>query len=268
MWAHKPWIGGFYPKGTPQNRLLAAYSGVFATVEGNTTFYALPQPHTVARWAEQLPETFRFVLKMPQRITHELRLRNADREVSEFVERFEPLAERLGPTFIQLPASFGPGDLEVLRGFLSRLPGDRRWALEVRHRDFFAGGRAEQPLDEMLRTLGINRVIMDARCVHAGPAVTPQEVDEIRSKPNLPVRPVATAEHPVVRFIGQTAADANPPFWEPWVDACVRWVQRGIEPYFFVHTPDNMATPHLAIRFRLQVAERLAQQATDRTGNG
>jgi hypothetical protein len=37
-------------------------------------------------------------------------------------------------------------------------------------------------------------------------------------------------------------------------------VQRGLEPYFFVHTPDNLATPHLAVRFREQVAERLAAE--------
>lgn len=256
MWAFKPWIGTFYPAGTPQNRLLGMYTSRFDTVEGNTTFYAVPEAKTVARWAEQTPEHFRFVLKMPQRITHELRLRNAEADVAEFVERFEPLADRLGPTFVQLPASFGPGDLEVLRGFLSRLPTERLWALEVRHRDFFVGGRFEQPLDELLRELGVDRVIMDARCVHAGPANTPQEVDEIRSKPNLPVRPVATSGSPIVRFIGQTDPEANPHFWEPWVSVCVRWLEEGLSPYLFIHTPDNVATPHLALRFREEVERR------------
>jgi uncharacterized protein YecE (DUF72 family) len=258
MWAHRPWIGTFFPSATPQASLLASYTSSFDTVEGNTTFYALPPASTVERWADQTPSHFRFVLKVPRRITHELRLRDARPELLEFVSRFEPLADRLGPTFLQLPPSFGPGDLPALRDFLTILTPERQWAVEVRHRDFFVGGRLERPLDELLREHGVNRVIMDARCVHAGPSDTEHERDEIRSKPNLPVRPVATADHPIVRFIGQTAPDANPPFWEPWVGACTRWVQRGLQPYFFVHTPDNLATPHLAVRFREQVASRLA----------
>ncbi|MEI7991244.1 MAG: DUF72 domain-containing protein [Actinomycetota bacterium] len=253
MWAFKPWIGSLYPLGTPQNRLLGEYARSFDTVEGNTTFYALPEARTVARWAEQAPENFRFVLKMPKRITHELRLRDAHREVAEFVERFEPLADRLGPTFVQLPASFGPDDLGVLHDFLAGLPGDREWALEVRHRDFFVGGRHEQPLDEMLRRLAINRVIMDARCVHAGPSQTPQERDEIRSKPNLPVRPVSTGCSPIIRFIGQTDPSVHPAFWAPWVDVCRRWLAEGLSPYVFIHTPDNLATPRLAVQFQDEV---------------
>jgi len=258
MWAHKPWVGTFLPAGTAPNRMLTEYASRFDTVEGNTTFYALPAAPTVARWGEQVPEHFRFVLKMPKRITHDLRLRGAADDVREFVTRFDPLADRLGPTFVQLPPSFGPRDLGVLREFLASLTHERQWAVEVRHRDFFVGGPAERPLDEMLRELGVNRVIMDARCVHAGPADTEQERDEIRSKPLLPVRPIASGQHPIVRFIGQTSPAAHPAFWEPWLGVCTRWIERGLEPYFFVHTPDNLATPHLAEQFRAAVESRLA----------
>ena len=54
LWAHKPWVGSFLPANTPQNRMLEAYGAHFDTVEGNTTFYALPSPSTVSRWAEQV----------------------------------------------------------------------------------------------------------------------------------------------------------------------------------------------------------------------
>jgi len=255
MWAHRPWIGTFLPGDTSPAQLLHAYAQRLPTVEGNTTFYALPKPESVRRWAEQVPEGFRFVLKMPRTITHELRLRSADREVQEFIARMEPLGEHLGPTFVQLPASFTPTDLPVLRGFLERLPRSMQWAVEVRHRDFFAGGRHEQPLDEMLGELGVNRVILDARCVHAGPADTEQERDEIRSKPLLPVRPFATANQPVIRFIGQTSGEANPPYWQVWLPVLRRWIESGLEPYFFVHTPDNLVSPHLALRIAGEVLD-------------
>ena len=233
--------------------MLAAYSRLRPCVEGNTTFYAVPETRTVQRWSEATPPEFRFVFKLPRRITHDLRLRNCGTELHEFVSRLEPLGERLGPTFAQLPPSFGPNDLGVLASFLAALPSDRPWGVEVRHREFFVGGTFEQDLDELLRTHNVNRVIMDARCVHAGPADTPAEIDEIRTKPNLPVRPVATSSSPVVRFIGQTRAEANPEFWKPWVETCARWVAQGLEPYVFIHTPDNVESPALAGAFAAEV---------------
>ena len=63
----------------------------------------------------------------------------------------------------------------------------------------------------------------------------------------------STASSPIVRFIGQTAADGNPPFWQPWLSVVRRWLDEGLSPYFFVHTPDNVASPHLVERFRGEV---------------
>ena len=261
LWGHRPWVGRFLPATTTAQQMLAEYSRILPAVEGNTTFYAVPAEQTVARWAAESSPGFRFVLKFPRRITHELRLRHCADELREFLERIEPLGERLGPTFAQLPPSFRPADLPALRSFLRLLPAGFVSGVEVRHRDFFAGGANERELDEMLREHSVDRVIMDARCVHAGPSETPAEIDEIRSKPNLPVRPVATSSQPVVRFIGQVDPAANPAFWEPWIDVCVRWVREGLDPYVFIHTPDNVESPRLAQQFADSVAARAASGA-------
>ena len=50
MWAEPSWRGSFAPRGGPVNEALAHYAAVFNTVEGNTTFYRVPDPQTVARW--------------------------------------------------------------------------------------------------------------------------------------------------------------------------------------------------------------------------
>ena len=47
------------------------YASVFDTAEGNATFYGLPSAETVARWAAEAPETFRFCLKFPRVVTHD-----------------------------------------------------------------------------------------------------------------------------------------------------------------------------------------------------
>ena len=48
----------------------------FSTVEINATFYRMPTATTIEGWAKAVPETFTFVLKAPQRITHFARLKN------------------------------------------------------------------------------------------------------------------------------------------------------------------------------------------------
>ena len=261
IWANPAWVGTHLPPGTPTRALLAAYAERFNAVEGNATFYAVPAPRTVARWSEQVPAGFRFVFKVPRTITHERRLRGADEELATFLQAIEPLHDHLGPIMVQLPPSLAPDDFDTLARFVRRLPIEFPWAVEVRHREFFAGGSHERNLDEMLRVHGVNRVIMDARSVHAGPSQTDADRDEQRSKPDLPVRPVATATSPVVRFIGQRNVADNAPYWQPWVRVCARWLTQGLRPLVLCHTPDNVDSPALAQQFADAVARAVPELA-------
>jgi uncharacterized protein YecE (DUF72 family) len=222
-------------------------------VEGNTTFYALPSPEVVARWVEQTPPSFRFCCKLPRSVTHERRLRDAGADVAAFCERLEPLGERIGPTSVQLPASFGPDDLGVLDAFLTTLPGGWPWAVEVRHPAFFAGGAFEAPLDELLRAHGVDRVVLDSRALFSVPLASGIGAETQHRKPQLPVRPTATATRPVVRFIGLDDPEANPPFWAKWIPKLASWLDDGLEPFVFLHTPDNLWSPVLARRLHAEV---------------
>jgi uncharacterized protein YecE (DUF72 family) len=253
MWAHRTWFGSVLPAARAGQEL-RAYASLLSAVEGNTTFYALPDQVTVERWATQAPESFRFVCKLPQHLTHERRLRRVEAEVGVFLDRLAPLGPRLGPVSVQLPASFGPSDLPALDAFLRSVPATVSWAVELRHPAFFAGGTHERDADELLSRAGVDRVVLDSRALFAGPCRTPAEQDAFGRKPRLPVRPVALGRHPIVRFIGQTDPAANPPFWSRWVPVVARWLREGREPYVFVHTPDNRASPVLARQFHAEVA--------------
>ena len=70
MWAHKGWQGRFLPGGSRGSTQLRAYATWCTAVEGNTTAYGLPSPATVAAWAADTPDGFRFLFKLPQVITH------------------------------------------------------------------------------------------------------------------------------------------------------------------------------------------------------
>ena len=261
MWTHKAWPGQEIPATTPAGGELVAYSRVLNAVEGNTTFYATPRPETVRRWAEAVPSNFRFMFKLPKVITHDRRLRHVDVDVTDFLRAMEPLHPLMDPISIQLPASFGPADLDVLEAFVRGLSSSLPWAVEVRDPAFFDGADVERTLNGLLAGHGVDRITLDSRALFEGPCNTAAEQDAFDSKPRLPVRATATGDRPVVRFIGQTEAEPNPAFWAPWVDTCVRWLADGRRPVVFIHTPDNVVAPSLCRRFHAEVSDRVADLA-------
>lgn len=57
------------------------------------------------RWAESVPQAFRFSVKVPKQITHELRLANCEQQLEAFIGQCTGLGERLGCLLVQLPPS-------------------------------------------------------------------------------------------------------------------------------------------------------------------
>ena len=86
-WNYAAWVGPFYPPGTRAAEFLPTYAKAFSVVEVDSTFYAVPDIRAVRAWTERTPRDFTFALKMPREVTHELRLRNADDLVRDFLGR-------------------------------------------------------------------------------------------------------------------------------------------------------------------------------------
>lgn len=229
-----------------------SYSRLLNAVEGNTTFYALPAPATVQRWAEQAHPGFEFVFKVPQTITHQHRLREVDALLGEFLRLLEPVHHLTGAVTLQLPASFAPVDLGVLDAALRVLPAGWRWAVEVRHRGFFEGpGRAA--LDRLLARRGVERVLLDSRALFARPPLTEAGREAWERKPRIPALTEALTDRPVVRFIGSDHADLTGSGLVEWQPIVAAWLEEGRTPTFFVHTPDNLDAPALARSFHAEV---------------
>ena len=130
------WKGSFYPEDMKPARMLPYYAEQFSTVEINATFYRMPTSAAVEGWAKAVPETFTFVLKAPQRITHFARLKNVGDLARSFCDTASLLGARLGPLFFQLPPNFKK-DVTRLGELLAELPADRRAAFEFRHPSWF-----------------------------------------------------------------------------------------------------------------------------------
>ncbi|AFY54745.1 hypothetical protein Riv7116_2222 [Rivularia sp. PCC 7116] len=254
VWSYKGWVGEFYPQGTPPKDFLRLYSRRFTTVEGNTTFYALPSQETVKRWAAQTPPEFKFCLKLSRNITHNGSLKPHIKDALKFAEIMRPLDTRLAPIFAQLPPSYAPSSLGDLTAFIeawqqTQLP----LAIEVRHRDWFKQPHADK-LTNLLHKFGVGKVILDSRPIYTGEN-DPQLGSE-RRKPQLPVLFELTAPFTLIRFISHPNSSINQPFMEEWVTYIKEWLQSDKQIYFFVHCPQEEKSPQTARSFYNLLAQR------------
>jgi uncharacterized protein YecE (DUF72 family) len=126
------WRGHFYASTCKERDMLSAYAQQLPSVEVNNTFYRMPKPELLAKWAAQVPSDFRFAIKAPKRITHVLRLRHAQESLGSLFRALEQLGDKLGCVLFQLPPSL-PKDTERLREFLQWLPSSARVSFEFRH---------------------------------------------------------------------------------------------------------------------------------------
>jgi uncharacterized protein YecE (DUF72 family) len=259
MWTHAAWQGRHLPHPLPTRDRLRLYSTWCNAVEGNTTFYATPSLGTVTSWAEQTAPDFRFLLKLPKPITHERRLVDVEVPLRGFLAAIEPLGPRVHALWIQLPPSFGPGDLGALAGFLRRLPRGYRFAVEVRHRAFFEDPRWEQQLEAILGEVGAEWVIFDTTALFGSPPTSDAEREAWIKKPRLPPRSRALSAHPVIRFIGRDDAVRTAEGWQHWLGPVAEWLREGRSPTVFIHTPDNVDALALARQFHDEVRARLPE---------
>ena len=103
-------------------------------MEINYTFRRLPSASTLESWVGQTGPGFVFAVKANMRITHILRLKNAEQATEIFLKAIDPLrtSRHLGPILFQLPPQM-KCDIALLSAYLDLLPQGIRYAFEFRH---------------------------------------------------------------------------------------------------------------------------------------
>jgi len=167
-WNYSAWVGPFYPAGTRPGSMLHLYAKAFSTVEIDATFYAIPADPVVYGWRERVPPPFVFALKVPQEITHERRLVDAQAPLAKFVERARLLGDGLGPLLLQTPPDWAPtrDARTALADFLPSLPRDLRWAIEFRDERWL-----DDKLMDLLHTNGVALALVDGRWIKRDRAI-------------------------------------------------------------------------------------------------
>jgi uncharacterized protein YecE (DUF72 family) len=131
-WSYKAWEKDFYPVDVLQKQHFEFYSSQFDTVEINATFYRLPSEGMVRGWRDKAPGGFVFAVKGSRFITHNKKLTNLDGALDKFLERIEPMHQRIGVLLWQLPPILHK-DVPRLEAFLRLLPKSYTHAVEFRH---------------------------------------------------------------------------------------------------------------------------------------
>jgi uncharacterized protein YecE (DUF72 family) len=263
VWAYKGWVGSFFPKGTKSGDTLREYARRLTTVEGNTTFYATPDPAKLQAWVDDTPETFHFCPKLPRTVSHTGRLAERVELARGFVERMRLLGSRLGPMFLQLPPRYPPSLLDDLRFFLQAWPKEVALAVEVRHPDWFEAPHSTR-LNELLAAHDMARVVIDTRPIRdlQGDKVLAGSVYERmlaarQRKPDLPVIPHRIASFTFLRYIGHPEMEPNQPYLQEWSAHLAGWLREGARAYVFCHSPIEDIDPWLCRRFHELISEHL-----------
>ncbi|MPZ76046.1 MAG: DUF72 domain-containing protein [Deltaproteobacteria bacterium] len=143
-WSCQDWLGSFYPANLKPRQFIECYARHFRAVEIDSTYYSIPAPSVVTAWKERTPPGFIFSAQVPGAITHHKILQDCQQEFTMFLKRLEPLEDRLGPLLLQFPyfnknsfASRHQFD-KLLRPFLKTLPGDFKFALEIRNKTWIS----------------------------------------------------------------------------------------------------------------------------------
>lgn len=141
----------------PGGSHLLRYASALRCVEINSSFYRPHRAETYKRWADTVPADFSFSVKLPKRISHELRLASFEEPLEHFLAATAGLGEKLGVILVQTPPSLAFDGVAATR-FLAALRGSTPAALafEPRHPSWFGEEAAE-----LFDSLRIARVAAD-----------------------------------------------------------------------------------------------------------
>jgi len=256
QWQHPAWVNWLYPASLPTGERIGRYSQVFSTVEVGSTFYTKVDDAQLLRWYESVADDFKFSFKAPQMVTHRLLERpwcDVQQDWLDFMRSLQPLQSKLGPTMLQFPVVCDERALDTILALCDMWNLPTPLSVEVRNLAYFDKDQIESCFLSELSKRHVNRVVMDSRPIFSTPAYCESLVDAQKKKPRVPCHPIATANHPVVRFIGHPDLPRNNVWLDQWAVKLSQWVSAGLTTSVFVHSSDNIAAPTLAAQLDAKV---------------
>ena len=258
---YPPWRGAFYPGELPRRAWLRYAGESFDSIELNGTFYSLKSPAPFTRWASEVPPPpFVFAIKGSRFITHNLKLRNSQEALANFLASgVLALGRRTGPFLWQLPATYG-FDADRMDGFMRLLPRDSRQASEI------AAGH-----DDRLRRGALIESKVQVRYRHAFEVRHPSYFhDEFYAllrahrmafvvadtAGKFPIAFEVTAPFVYVRLHGSTelyVSGYSDEELDEWAGRIEAWAAGGRDTYVYFDNDAKVHAPHDARRLRARL---------------
>jgi uncharacterized protein YecE (DUF72 family) len=230
-WGRKEWVGKIYPKGAKEANFLEHYVQHYNSIELNATHYQIYGPDVIGKWAAKAKgKEFRFCPKVPQLISHYSGFVNTQPLTDAFLNGILAFEENLGPIFLQLSEKYHPNKRDHLFKYLTDLPKNLQFFLELRHPEWFADPGIRKELFDMLRSHNIGAVITDTAgrrdCAHMELSI-----------------PKA-----FIRYVGNSLHATDYSRIDVWTGRMKYWLENGLEElYFFMHMHDEAYSPELTV---------------------
>ncbi len=160
-------LAGFtdHPELLGRGEGLAEYAQTFPVIEIDSTAYGIRKQAVIQNWVNQVPPTFKFIIKASRLMTRHQQANRATliQEFALFEDGLEPMIDRgqLATVLFQFPPYFAANAANAR--YLARL---RQWlpeipiAVELRHGSWFAPEMRQATLD-LLRDAKLQNVAVD-----------------------------------------------------------------------------------------------------------
>lgn len=149
----------FPPEFKDKSRL-EYYGFLFNSAEVNSSFYKIPQASTIRRWAQSVPEQFRFTFKLFKEVTHCKEAVFNTGPVARFMDTISEAGQKKGALLVQFPPSrtISTSQLEHLLREIRRSDPDSAWdvSVEFRSRSWY-----QEETYELLDEYGAAMVLHD-----------------------------------------------------------------------------------------------------------
>ncbi|MDA1008135.1 MAG: DUF72 domain-containing protein [Planctomycetota bacterium] len=259
-WSFPGWRGMIWDRSTSESTLARAGLGVYAshpllrTVGIDKTFYRPPIERDLRQMAEQVPDDFRFLMKVPEVIVSkrpmhgEAQFLDVRFACEHVVDPFiNGLGSKGGPLLFQFPP-LGLRTLDTAKqmtddigAFLRQLPRGPLYAVEVR--DAILLGT---PWSDMLRSAGA------VHCYNVHPTM-PTPIEQMRQSPPEPSAPIVcrwmlhgtlTYDEAVTRYEPfDRMVDPDPVSRDAFAAILARASQQGRETFLIINNKAEGSAP-------------------------
>ncbi|RFZ95851.1 DUF72 domain-containing protein [Mucilaginibacter conchicola] len=127
-----------YPPQYQNTSRLTYYGSLFNSLEINSSFYKLPMLSTVKKWANEVPDDFKFTYKLLRDITHNKEMLFNPEDIDRFIQLVDATGNKKGCLLIQFPGSTGISTIKQLEKLLVNI-GNTGWdvAVEFRNKNWY-----------------------------------------------------------------------------------------------------------------------------------